>query len=224
MGETISLTTKDGAKISAYKAMPQGKPKAGLVVLQEIFGVNRHMRNVADDFAAQGYLAIAPALFDRVKPGIELGYEPTDLKEGMDIRSKTKLDESLADIEAAIAVAAEAGPVGIVGYCWGGTLSYAAATRFDTLCGAVAYYGGGIAASLGESLLVPTEMHFGDLDKSIPPADIEKIKSAHPDTPIFVYEGAEHGFSCDDRASFNKQSADLARERTLAFFGRYLLA
>lgn len=221
MGETLKLTTKDGATINAYKAAPHGKPRAGIVVLQEIFGVNAHIRRVTDHFATAGYLAIAPGLFDRVAPGIELGYEQDDMKRGMEIRAKIPLEHSLADIEAAVALAAEAGRVGVVGYCWGGTLAYAAATHLDGLAGAVCYYGSGIAGMAKQQLRAPTQFHFGEQDKSIPPEDIEKIRVAHPDSAFYVYP-AGHGFNCDARASFDEPSASLALSRTLEFFAHYL--
>jgi len=220
MGAMIKLTTKDGATIDAYKAEPVGKPRGGIVVLQEIFGVNGHIRKVADGFAFAGYLAIAPALFDRVAPDIELGYSQEDVKRGIEIRGKTKLEETLADIEAAIAAAASAGNVGVVGYCWGGTMAYAAATHLHGFAGAVCYYGSGICAMRRETLLVPAEFHFGEEDKSIPPEDVEKIRAAHPDSSIHVYAGAGHGFSCEERPSYDEKAAALAQSRTLAFFAR----
>jgi carboxymethylenebutenolidase len=222
MGEKIKLTTKDGATIGAYKAVPSGKPQGAIVVLQEIFGVNHHIQKVTDGFATAGYVAIAPALFDRAQPDVELGYGPDDMKKGMELRSKITLDQSLADIEAAIAAVSDVGRVGIVGYCWGGTLAYAAATHVDGLAAAVCYYGSGIAAMANQQLRVPAEFHFGEKDKSIPPEDVDKIRAAHPDSAIFVYP-AGHGFSCTERESYDAASADLARSRTLEFFGRRLL-
>jgi carboxymethylenebutenolidase len=222
MGEMIKLTTKDGATIGAYKAVPEGKPRGGMVVLQEIFGVNHHIRNVTDRFAAQGYLAIAPALFDRVGPDIQLGYNPDDVKQGAEVRAKTKIEESLADVEAAIAAASAAGPVGVIGFCWGGTLAYAAATHFP-VAAAVGYYGGGIATIIADKLKAPVELHFGEQDTHIPMSDVEKIKTAHPGMPVYVYP-AGHGFNCDERGSYDKASADIARTRSLEFFARHIKA
>jgi carboxymethylenebutenolidase len=222
MGETISLTTKDGTKIGAYRARPAGTPRGGMVVLQEIFGVNQHMRKVADDFAAAGYLAIAPALFDRVEPNIELGYQQADVQAGAATRGRTELPKTLLDIEAAIAAAAEGGKVGIVGYCWGGTLAFAAACRLSGLTAAVGYYGGGIAAMADEKPKIPMILQFGDQDHSIPLADIEKIKAARPEVPVYVYPGAGHGFSCDERGSFNAAAAELAAKRTQEFFRQHV--
>ncbi len=219
MGEMIKLTARDGVTIGAYKAEPAHRARGGIVVLQEIFGVNHHIRNVADGFAAAGYLVIAPAIFDRVERDAELGYSPKDVRKGLNLRSRTKLQNALADIEAAMGAAAQAGNVGIVGYCWGGTLTYAAATHLSGIAAAVAYYGSGIAAMSDEVLLAPIEFHFGEEDKSIPPDDVEKIRLAHPDTGFFLYP-AGHAFACDERPSYDAKSAELAQKRTLEFFAR----
>ncbi|MHB2169773.1 dienelactone hydrolase family protein [Alsobacter sp. R-9] len=215
-GETIRLTAKDGFTLSAYRAAPAGKPRGGIVVLQEIFGLNPHIRSVADRFAAEGYLAVAPALFDRVEPGIELGYTPEDVTAGAAIRARTTMDGALADTHAAMCEAASAGKVGVVGYCWGGTLAYAASARLAGVAAAVCYYGGGIAGLLGEVPHAPTIMHFGALDKHIPLTDVDRIRQAYPHLGVFVYD-ADHGFNCDARGSFNQPAADLARARTLEF-------
>ena len=207
--------------IGAYEAAPKGIARAGLVVLQEIFGINQHIRNVADDFAAQGYHVIVPALFDRVEPGVELSYESDDVAKGMAIRAKTKHADTLADIAAAVEAAKAFGPVGIVGYCWGGTLAFAAAQHVEGLAAAVGYYGSGIAALPPGQLRCPVMLHFGDQDKSIPLADIEKIRRAHPDIAIHIYP-ANHGFNCTDRPAYDADSATLARQRTLDFFAQYL--
>ncbi len=217
MGQRIRLTTKDGATIGAYESVPGGTSRGGLVVLQEVFGVNHHIRDVADDFANAGYHVIAPALFDRVAPDTELGYDADGIAKGVAIRAKTKLEDTLADIEAAVGAASQAGPVGVVGYCWGGTLAYAAAAHLQGLAAAAGYYGAGIVGMLAGQLLCPVMLHFGDHDKSIPLADVEKIRRAHPDITIHVYPG-EHGFNCTERPSYNPASADLARRRTLEFF------
>jgi carboxymethylenebutenolidase len=221
MGENINLTAKDGATIGAYRSAPADEPKGGMVVLQEIFGVNHHIRAVADRYAAAGYLAIAPALFDRVEPGVELGYGEADRPRAMDIRGKTKLEETLADIEAAVALAAAGGSVGVVGYCWGGTLAWAAATRLSGISAAAGYYGGGIAGMLNEQPRAPVMLHFGERDKHIPLSDVEKIRAAHPEIPVFVYP-ADHGFNCDERESYDAASAKEAQARTFAFFAENL--
>jgi carboxymethylenebutenolidase len=221
MGENINLTAKDGATIGAYRSAPEDEPKGGIVVLQEIFGVNHHIRAVADHYAAAGYLAIAPALFDRVEPGVELGYGEAERPRAMEIRSKTKLDETLADIEAAVALASAGGSVGVVGYCWGGTLAWAAAARLSGISAAVGYYGGGIAGMLNEQPRAPVMLHFGERDKHIPMSDVEKIRAAHPEIPVFVYP-ADHGFNCDERESYDAKSAKEAQSRTFAFLAENL--
>jgi carboxymethylenebutenolidase len=220
MGETVKLKTKDGVTITAYKAAPSGKPKGAMVVLQEIFGVNHHIRAVTDLYATQGYLSIAPGLFDRIGPDIQLGYEPADIPKGADIRAKTKLDETLA-VEAAVKEVAGAGPVGAVGYCWGGTLAYASACRIAGLKAAIGYYGGGIAAMLNEKPKVPVMLHFGEQDKHIPMSDVEKIRKAFPSMPVYSYD-ADHGFNCDERGSYDKPAAEVARQRSLDFLARHL--
>jgi carboxymethylenebutenolidase len=221
MGETIKLTAKDGVGITAYKAAPAGKPKGAMVVLQEIFGVNHHIRSVADRYAAEGYLAIAPGLFDRIGPDIQLAYNSDDVTKGAGIRAKTKLEDTLADIEAAVKDVTGAGPIGVVGYCWGGTLAYASACRIGGIKAAVGYYGGGIAGMLGEKPKVPVMLHFGEKDKHISMEDVGKIKAAYPAMPVFTYD-ADHGFNCDERGSYDKPSADVAVKRTLDFFAEHL--
>ena len=222
MGKQIKLTAKDGVTIGAYEALPHGETRGGIVVLQEIFGVNSHIRHVADDFAAQGYHAIAPAIFDRVEPGVDIGYSSDDAAKGVAIRAKTKLEDTLADIAAAVEAASVSGPVGIVGYCWGGTLAFAAAQHVEGLAAAVGYYGSGIAALPEAQLRCPVMLQFGDQDKSIPLADIEKIRREHPDIAIHIYP-AGHGFSCNDRSAYEPESAKLARERTLEFFEKNIV-
>ena len=221
MGEAITLRCSDGVSIGAWRASPAASPLGGIVVLQEIFGVNAHIRSVVDRFAVAGYLAIAPALFDRVEPHVELGYDGADRDRAIDIRGRTKIEDSLRDIAAAVAAVAAAGPIGIVGYCWGGTLAWAAASRSAGIRAAVGYYGGGIISMIGETPRVPLMLHFGAKDKHIPLTDVEAIREAHPAVPIFVYD-ADHGFNCDVRASFDAAAAEVARDRTLAFFAEQL--
>ena len=217
MGQTITLDAKDGHKLGAYRADPSGKPRGAIVVIQEIFGVNNHMRRVADGFAQQGYVAVAPALFDRVEKGIDLGYDQKSIEAGREIRGKVALDGTLFDLQAAIDYAKQFGKVGVVGYCWGGGLAFLAATRLQGVAGAVGYYGGLVAAHAQEKPKAPVILHFGDQDQSIPMSDVEKVKKARPDVPVHVYK-AGHGFNCDERASYNADAAKTALERTLKFF------
>jgi len=217
MGQTIGLKASDGFLLGGYRADPAGKPKGGLVVIQEIFGVNHHMRNVCDRFAAQGYVAIAPAMFDRAKADVELGYNDADADEGIALRAAIKLEDSLKDVQATIDAAKSGGKVGVVGYCWGGSLSFLAATRLSGLACAVGYYGGRIAAHKDEKPKVPTILHFGELDDGIPMADVEKIRAARPEVKIYTYP-ADHGFSCDERDSYDAASHEKALKITLDFF------
>lgn len=221
MSQTIKLTAADGVTIDAYRADPSGKPKGGIVVLQEIFGVNAHIRRVADGFAAQGYLVIAPALFDRAKPGVELGYTPEDMPAGVALVGEVGHDKTMLDVAAAVKAATEGGKVGVVGYCWGGSLAYAAACSIDGVTAAVGYYGGTIAKSLASKPKVPVILHFGEKDAHIPVSDVAAIKSALPQVPVYTYD-AGHGFNCDARGSYDKPSAAVALDRTLAFFAEHI--
>jgi carboxymethylenebutenolidase len=216
VAETIELKTADGAKIGAYKAIPDSVPKGGIVVVQEIFGVNHHIRAVADRFAAEGYLTISPAIFDRAEKGVELAYDDAGMTRGMALAKKISPDQYFLSIEATIEALATAGPIGIVGFCLGGTLAFAAAARSEFLSAAVGYYGGGIADMAGAELNCPVALHFGTKDPHIPAADVEKIKAAYPEVPVYTYP-AGHGFNCDERGSYDQPSAALAWTRTLSF-------
>jgi len=215
-----TLVASDGTTLSAYRSGSADAPRA-IVVLQEIFGVNSHMREVCDRFAAQGYDVIAPALFDRATPGVQLGYTPDDIQEGLKLRARIKLEDTLQDIRAAIA-ALQGKPAAIVGYCWGGALSWHAACQLDGLRAAACWYGGGIAQALDQTARIPVQMHFGDQDSSIPMRDVQAIQAAHPQIDLHVYVGAGHGFGCDQRASYHPESYALAQQRTLDFFARHL--
>jgi carboxymethylenebutenolidase len=220
MGKTIELTAADGHRFSAYSAGPEGAAH-GLVVLQEIFGVNSHMRHVCDSFAEAGYAVLAPALFDRAEPGRELGYTQDDVQAGLALRSEVPEAGTLADMEAC-ADALAGKRLGVVGYCWGGTLSWWGATRTTRFAAACGWYGGGIAATRTEVPHCPVQLHFGAEDHGIPLTDVEAIKAAQPEIEVFVYEGAGHGFGCEQRASFNEAAYRLAQDHTLAFFARHL--
>ena len=221
MGETIQLTASDGHAFSAYRADPEGAPKAGLVLIQEIFGVNAHIREVVDEWAGAGYAVIAPAVFDRAEPGVELGYGEEDRQKGIGLVGQTTREDNLKDVSAAVAALADAGKTGIIGYCFGGTMSWlgAATGEFDA---AVCYYGGGIADAIDKQPTCPVMMHFGADDQAIPMDKVDAIKAAHPDAIVHVYEGAGHGFICDHRPSYNAAATDLARSRSLEFFAQHL--
>jgi carboxymethylenebutenolidase len=221
MSNQPQLTAADGHRFNAYLAQPSGRPRGGIVVLQEIFGVNSHIRDVADAYAAAGYLAIAPALFDRVRPNIELGYTGDDMKEGVAIRAQCANDKTLLDIETAILHVAGAGKVGAVGYCWGGSLAWLSACSLDGLSAGVSYYGSQLPALADKTARCPFIAHFGEKDHGIPLEGVDKFKAAQPNVPVYVY-AADHGFNCDQRASYDAAAAKLARERTLAFFAQHL--
>jgi carboxymethylenebutenolidase len=216
MGEFTTIMARDGHEFRAWLAAPAGTARGAIVVLQEVFGVNRHIRGITDSFAAEGYVAIAPSLFDRVRKGIELGYSPGESQEGMGYTLQLKSEQTLKDMSAAVNVVKHSGRVGAVGYCWGGTLAYIAACELPVSC-AVAYYGGRIAQNLSKAPKKPVMYHFGERDQHIPPSDVEKIRAAHPQGVFHLYP-AGHGFNCDERASFDAASAALARKRTLEFF------
>ena len=217
----ISLTAADGHRLTAYRTGPQNAARA-LVVVQEIFGVNRHMRNVADRFAAEGYAVIAPALFDRVAPGIELGYEAADVAQGRELRGRIDAGLTVLDILAAAAALPRGVKRGIVGYCWGGTVAWHGATRTSAFSAASGWYGGGVAAAKDEVARCPGQLHFGETGASIPMTGVGAVRAAHPGGEIHVYAGAGHGFGCDERGSYSAKDAALAQSRTLEFFARHL--
>ena len=222
MSEYTKLTTVDEHELSAYVARPEGEPIAGLVVVQEIFGVNAHIRSVADGYAKDGFLAVAPALFDRIEPGVELGYEGADMVRARSFIPKLDMDKGVLDVAAALqfAKAETFRKVGVVGFCWGGTLAWLSATRLQPDA-AVGYYGGGIGNYAAEMPQCPVMLHFGKLDKHIPAEEVSKIKQAHPQVEIYWYD-ADHAFNAEPRSSYNPQAARLARERSLAFLKKHL--
>ncbi len=217
MGEHGTLTASDGHNFAAYTTRPSGAAKGGIVVVQEIFGVNIHIREVCDGLAADGYVATAPALFDRVERGVDLDYTPEGIGAGREIMQTMDWDKSMADVKATSASLKGEGKIGLVGYCWGGSVAWLAACR-DSLDCVVGYYGGRIPDLLDEKPACPTMLHFGDKDASIPVEGVEKVKAAHPEVTVYRYAEAEHGFNCDHRGSYHAESAKIARERTMAFF------
>ena len=222
MGNELRLRAEDGHEFGAYRADPDGAPRGGIVVIQEIFGVNSHIRSVCDGFAADGYACIAPALYDRSShKSCQLGYDADDIATGRRLREEFSWDDSVNDIAAAVsALSGEGLKVGTDGYCWGGTMSYLAATRLPVQA-AVVYYGGQIIPYVDESERCPLLMHFGEHDEGIPLSDVDQIRAAHPNAEIHIYD-AGHGFNCDQRGSFNETAAALARERTLALYREHL--
>ena len=216
--ETLTLKAADGHRLDACQLLPPGKARGGLVVVQEIFGVNRHIQAVARDYADAGYRVIAPALFDRVRRGTDIPY--SDVAAGVATMGRLKPEQTLLDLKAAIDAAAVAGKVGMVGYCWGGTMTYAAACH-PPLAAGVVYYGGGLARLLDRTPKCPLMFHFGERDAHIPATDVEKLKQAYPLGHYYLYP-ADHGFNCTDRAAYDAPSAALARTRSLDFFHRHV--
>ena len=220
MGEFITIMARDGHEFQAWLTAPPARPRGAVVVLQEIFGVNGHVRAVTDGLAAAGYTAIAPALFDRVRRGIELGYTPAEQQLGAGYRKQIAPETALKDIAAAAAVVRHSGRTGVVGFCWGGSLAYLAACEL-TLAAAVVYYGR-VGEFLEKRPRCPIMYHYGATDHAIPLSEVERVRAAQPAAPLYVYEGAGHGFNCDQRDSFDAQAAALARTRTLDFLARHI--
>ena len=221
MGNATNLNAADGFVLSAYRADPVGTPRGGLVVAQEIFGVNSHIRSVCDGFATDGYVAIAPALFDRYERGVDIGYTPADIAKGRELKALAQTDAALRDIAAARDAVATAGKVGVIGYCWGGFIAWMAASRLTGFACAVPFYGGGMLDAADERPACPVMAHFGERDAMIPVAGVRKLAAAHPQVQVFIYD-ADHGFNCDHRPSYDAMAAKLARERTLQFLRRHI--
>ena len=228
MGHFVQVRAAEGFESQAYLAQPKPEPRGAIVVLQEIFGVNSHIRAICDGFAFVGFVAIAPAVFSRLQKDVNLGYTPGDVEMG---RTLKNLAEGLpppgvmADVQAAISHGSMAtrGKVGVVGYCWGGLLSWRAATQFANVKAAVTYYGGGMTLEpeLHKKPLCPTMAHFGAKDGLIPASTVQAFQQAQPKVNVNIYD-ADHGFNCDQRGSYNAAAADLALERTLGFFIQHL--
>ncbi|MBR0898359.1 dienelactone hydrolase family protein [Bradyrhizobium tropiciagri] len=222
MGQDIRLKAADGFELGAYRADPTSALKGAVVVIQEIFGVNHHIRSVCDRLAKEGYVAIAPSIFDRITPNFQSGYSPDEVAEARKFVANPDFAAMLRDSQAAIDAVKSAGPVGIIGFCLGGSIAYAAATKLSGLSAAIGYYGGAIIRFADDKPAVPTQLHFGEKDAGIPLSDVETIKSKRPEVEVFIYPGAQHGFHCDERASYDKASADIAWPRSMEFFAKHL--
>lgn len=220
MGEMIALTATDGHEFGAYRAAPSGPARGRLVVVQEIFGINGHIRTVCDGFAADGYEVVAPALFDRVERGVELEYDESGRVRGRELRPRVGNDNAVCDIAAAVAALRPTAEVGVVGYCWGGALAWLAATRLGVAC-AVGYYGSQILEYYYETPHCPVLLHFGTEDATTPADGIQRVREARPEVTMQLYP-AGHGFNCDRRADYHAESAVLARDRTLAFIAEHV--
>jgi carboxymethylenebutenolidase len=222
MGQDIKLTVSDQFELGAYRADPNGPIMGAVVVVQEIFGVNHHIRSVCDRLAGAGYVAIAPSIFDRIEPNFQSGYSPDEVAAARKFVASPDWAAMLRDTQAAIDAVSNFGPVGIIGFCLGGSIAYAAATKLSGLKAAVGYYGGAIIRFADDKPLVPTQLHFGEKDASIPLADAEAIRAKRSDVEVYIYPGAQHGFHCDERASYDKASADIAWPRSMDFFAKNL--
>lgn len=222
MGQDITLTASDGFKLGGYRADPAGAPKGAIVVIQEIFGVNHHIRSVCDRLAKEGYVAVAPSIFDRSEPNFQSGYSPDEIAIARKFVADPDWAAMLRDTQAAIDAVKDVGAVGIIGFCLGGSVAYVAATKLTGLKAAVGYYGGAVVRFADDKPKVPTQLHFGEKDSGIPLTDVETIKARRPEVEVHIYPGAQHGFHCDERASYDKTSADIAWPRSLAFFAKHL--
>ncbi len=222
MGQDIKLKASDDFQLGGYRADPTGAPKGAIVVIQEIFGVNHHIRSVCDRLAGEGYVAIAPAIFDRVEPNFTCGYSPDEIAVARKFVANPDWPAMLRDTQAAIDAVKDVGPVGIIGFCLGGSIAYAAATKLSGLKAAVGYYGGAVVRFADDKPKVPTQLHFGEKDAGIPLTDVETVKAKRPEVEVFIYPGAQHGFHCDERVSYDKASADIAWPRSMAFFAKHL--
>jgi len=222
MGSMIELKAADGHQLAAYRAEPSRIPRGGVVVIQEVFGVNSHIKAVADGYANDGYLVIAPAMFDRVQRDYDTGYSQPEIQAGIAVMQTLDWKQTLLDVDAAVAEAKKAGKVGIVGYCWGGTVAWVVAARTAGLACSAPYYGGGMPGFIGEKPKCPTLCHFGEQDQSPTLEQSKAIAKAHPEITAHFYPGAGHGFNCDQRGSYNAAASKLARERTLEFFRKHL--
>ena len=222
MGHDIKLTASDNFQLGGYRADPASAPKAAVVVIQEIFGVNHHIRAICDRFAGNGYVAIAPAIFDRIEPNFQSGYSPEEIAVARKFVANPDWTAMLRDSQAAIDAVKDVGPVGIIGFCLGGSVAYAAATKLSGLSAAIGYYGGAIVRFADDAPKVPTQLHFGEKDAGIPLSDVDTIRAKRPDVEIHVYPGAQHGFNCDERASYDPANAGIAKQRSLDFLATHL--
>jgi carboxymethylenebutenolidase len=220
MGTQLKLKAQDGFQLGAYRADPKGAPKGRVVVVQEIFGVNHHIRSVCDRLAEAGYVALAPAIFDRMVPNFECGYSDAEIAKAREFIAKVDWAKLMLDIQAAVDALKKEGPVAILGFCLGGTVAFLAATRMEGLKAAVAYYGGMIAKQADNKPTCPVQMHFGEKDAHIPLTDVDAIRKKRPESEVHVYVGAGHGFHCDERGSYEPNSAKIAWGRSLAFLDK----
>jgi carboxymethylenebutenolidase len=222
VGKQFNLTASDAHSLGAYRADPAGKPKGGMIVVQEIFGVNHHIRAVCDRLAAEGYVAVAPAVFDRFVRNFESGYSPDEIAHARSYLGNLNWDNMMKDLDAALGDIRSVGPCGVIGFCMGGTAAFLAACRLNGLKAAVGYYGGQIAKFADERPRCPVQLHFGEKDAGIPLSDVEIVKQKQPQAEVYVYPEAQHGFHCDERASFQKEASTLAWQRSMDFLAKHM--
>jgi carboxymethylenebutenolidase len=222
LGKQFNLTASDAHSLGAYRADPAGKPKGGMIVVQEIFGVNHHIRALCDRLAGEGYVAVAPAVFDRFVRNFESGYTPDEIAHARSYLGSLNWDNMMKDLDAALGDIKSVGPCGVIGFCMGGTAAFLAACRLNGLKASVAYYGGQIAKFSDEKPKCPVQLHFGEKDAGIPLSDVEIVKQKQPQAEVYVYPEAQHGFHCDERASFQKEASTLAWQRTLEFLAKHM--
>jgi len=222
LGKQFNLTASDAHSLGAYRTDPAGKPKGAMIVVQEIFGVNHHIRALCDRLAAEGYVAVAPAVFDRFVRNFESGYTPDEIAHARSYLGNLNWDNMMKDLDAALGDIRSVGPCGVIGFCMGGTAAFLAACRLNGLKASVAYYGGQIAKFADEKPKCPVQMHFGEKDAGIPLSDVEIVKQKQPQAEVYVYPEAQHGFHCDERASFQKEASTQAWQRSLEFLGKHM--
>lgn len=218
----IQLSTADGHTLSAYRADPPGAPKGAVVVLQEMFGLTDHIRKTADDFAARGYVAVAPALFDRVQPDVALSYDEEGFARGVSLMEDVGRERALNDIQAAVDAVKDAGKVAIVGFSWGGYLAYEGGNQIRDVACTIGYYAAGVVGMLGEKRRVPTLLHFGENDPLLPMELVHQFRDRRPDVSAFSYPGATHGFTCAERGTYNAEATGKALDRTLSWISQYV--
>jgi len=213
-----SMRMSDGARMGVYRVQPTGARRGGLVLIQEIFGVTEHIREQCDLYAGEGYEVLAPSLYDREEPGFQVSYSAEDIQKAIRIaKGEHPFDLSVSDTQTCIDALKANGPVFITGYCYGGSVTWAAACRCTGLAAASGYYGGNIGQMAEDNPRCPTILHFGKHDHGIPMEEVEKVKRLNPDVTVYLYD-AGHGFNSDRRADYNEAAAKLARERTLELF------
>ncbi len=218
----LTLTASDGHQLGAYRADPDGTPKGAIVVVQEIFGVNTHIRSICDRLATLGYVAIAPSLFDRTEPGFQCGYSAEEVERARALIANADWDASVMDTDAARKAVADIGKVGVVGFCLGGSVAFLAATRLQGFSAASGFYGGRIDAYADEAPRCPIQLHYGSEDQGIPMSNVDSVRARRPECDIYVYDGAGHGFHCDERASFHPEASKQAWARMVEFFGKHI--